>query len=157
MSDVNIGAFLDTYEQLLAAAAGLDEEQLSWKQAPEVWSVKEVLSHLVDHSIVVSFRIRDILAETTVRLPAFNQDAWVSGQHANDGDAASLLDTFYALLLNNARLFRRLSAAEWEKTGVNAKGETVSVADIAGLFIRHVQTHLGQIERIKQAAAAASV
>lgn len=31
-------------------------------------SVTEVLAHLADHSIVVSFRIRDILAGTEVQL-----------------------------------------------------------------------------------------
>ncbi|WP_019639570.1 DinB family protein [Paenibacillus fonticola] len=72
MSEVNIEAFLNTHGQLLAAVDGLSEEQVKWKQAPEIWSVQEVVSHLVDHSIVISFRIRDIVAGTSARLPAFD-------------------------------------------------------------------------------------
>ncbi|WP_194541161.1 DinB family protein [Paenibacillus sp. JZ16] len=153
MSEFLIEAFVNTHDQLLAAVAGLSEDQLQWKQAPHIWSVQEVLSHLVDHSIVVSFRIRDILAGTTTQLPGFNQDAWVNGQYSNEGRAEDILEAFRALLHYNSLLLRRLSGADTTKTGINIKGETVSVSDIVNGFTRHVQNHLGQIERIKLAAA----
>lgn len=155
MTQVNFEAFLKTHEQLASAIDGLSEEQTTWKPKPESWSVLEVLSHLVDHSLVISFRIRDILAGTEARLPAFNQDAWVSGQYANAGSVADVLQTFHALLLYNSLLLSRLDAADLEKTGVNAKGENVKITDIVEGFTRHVQRHLGQIDRIKQAAGIA--
>lgn len=135
--------------------AGLNEEQAKWKPAPQIWSVQEVASHLVDHSFVISFRIRDILAGTAARLPAFDQDAWVSGQHSNEGRLSDILDAFHAILEYNALLIGRLSEEELEKTGVNFKGESVSIKAIIRGFVRHVQGHLGQIERIRQAAALA--
>ncbi|KAF9121274.1 DinB family protein [Paenibacillus cellulositrophicus] len=153
MSEVQIDKFSGTHRQLLAAIEGLSEEQLTWKRAPEVWSVQEVLSHLTDHSIVTSFRIRDILAGTAAQLPAFEQDAWVSGQHANQGGTPDILDAFHALLTYNTLLLQRLTPEDLAKTGVNPRGQTVSVADLVNGFIRHVENHLGQIERIKQAAA----
>lgn len=152
MTNVNFEAFLNTHGQLVTAIDGLSEEQTTWKPKPESWSVLEVLTHLVDHSIVVSFRIRDILAGTEARLPAFNQDAWISGQYANAGKVSDVLQAFHALLLYNSLLLSRLDAADLEKTGVNAKGETVSIKDIVDGFTNHVQRHLGQIDRIKQAA-----
>ncbi|GIO84919.1 hypothetical protein J25TS5_18510 [Paenibacillus faecis] len=153
MSGDFIETFVNTRQRLLDAIEGLSAEQLQWKQAPKVWSVQEVLAHLVDHSIITSFRLRDILAGTEARLPVFNQDAWVSGQYANEGAVSDILETFTALLHYNAQLLRRLQRADFDKTAVNAKGEIVSVADIIRGFIRHVENHLGQIERIKQAAA----
>jgi uncharacterized damage-inducible protein DinB len=155
MSQADIQAYLTTHQQLLQAVEGLNREQLTWKATPESWSITEVLAHLADHNIVVSFRIRDILAGTNARLPAFNQDAWVSGQKANDGDAADNLALFGHLLHYNGLLLQRLTDDDWDKNGVNAKGETVRIADIVNGFARHVSNHLGQIERIKQAYAAA--
>ncbi|MGN8771727.1 DinB family protein [Paenibacillus barengoltzii] len=152
MTKVNFEAFLNTHGQLVTAIDGLSEEQTTWKPKPESWSVLEVLTHLVDHSIVVSFRIRDILAGTEARLPAFNQDAWISGQYANAGKVSDVLQAFHALLLYNSLLLSRLDAEDLEKTGVNAKGETVSIKQIVEGFNNHVQRHLGQIDRIKQAA-----
>lgn len=155
MTQVNFEAFLNTHGQLVSAIDGLSEEQTVWKPKLESWSVLEVLSHLVDHSIVISFRIRDILAGTEARLPAFNQDAWVSGQYANSGNVADVLQAFHALLLYNSLLLSRLDAADLKKTGVNAKGENVAITDIVEGFTRHVQRHLEQINRIKQAAEVA--
>jgi hypothetical protein len=154
MSQVDIQAYLGTQNQLVQAVQGLSKEQLTWKAAPESWSITEVLTHLADHSIVVSFRIRDVLAGTSARLPAFNQDAWVSGQKANDGEVADILALFGQLLHYNSLLFKRLTDEDWEKSGVNAKAETVRVADIVKGFTRHVNNHLGQIEKIKAAAVA---
>ncbi|MDP4097073.1 DinB family protein [Paenibacillus sp. P96] len=151
MSQVDIQAYLDTRRQLAQATEELNKEQLTWKADPESWSVTEVLAHLADHNIVVSFRIRDILAGTTVKLPAFDQDAWVSGQKANEGEKADILALFGHLLEYNGHLFQRLSDEDWVKAAVNAKGETVRVADVVNGFTKHVHNHLGQIERIKQA------
>lgn len=153
MSHPDIQPYLDTYNQLLKAVEGLSQEQLSWKEAPASWSVTEVLTHLADHSLVISFRIRDILAGTKVRLPAFNQDAWVSGQKANDGDAADNLTIFNQLLRYNSILFHRLNDEDWQKTGLNAKGEPVSITNIIQGFTKHVNNHLSQIDRIKRSLA----
>ncbi|PWV97313.1 DinB family protein [Paenibacillus cellulosilyticus] len=162
MSEVNIQAYLDTHLQLTQAIAGLSEEELKWKQTEAKWSVTEVLAHLTDHNIVVSFRLRDILADTQARLPAFDQDRWVAGQHSNDGNVEDILAVFWSLVQYNGLLFARLSEQDWDKAGVNFKGETVRVRDIVRGFTNHVQHHLAQIERIRtayrnrEAAAAAS-
>lgn len=151
----DLEAYAHTHRQLVLAIGDLDEAALQWKPAPEKWSVTEVLSHLLDHHLVVSFRIRAILAGSADRLPAFDQDRWVSGSRANKGSAADILALFDALLVNNRLLFGRLSADDWEKTGVNAKGETVALWKIVQSFVAHLQVHLTQIERNKQSASAA--
>lgn len=151
---VELASYLNTHEQLVQAIRGLSDEQMRWKAEPSSWSVTEVLAHLADHSIVVSFRIRDILADTKVQLPAFHQDAWVSGQHSNQGQAADSLELFRSLLHYNSLLLGRLSPAEWEKSGINFKGETVRITDIVRGFTAHVERHLAQIERVKRGAQA---
>ncbi|MBY9079773.1 DinB family protein [Paenibacillus sp. HN-1] len=151
MSNIDIQAYLDTHSKLVQAVDGLSEEELKWKENPAKWSITEVLAHLSDHNIVVSFRIRDILADTKAQLPAFEQDKWVAGQRANESSAAHILDAFQALLRYNSLLFGRLSDTELDKSGINIKGETVRIRDIIAGFTKHVHTHLAQIGRIKQA------
>ncbi|XID93427.1 DinB family protein [Paenibacillaceae bacterium WGS1546] len=149
-SPVSIENYLRTYDHLQEAIAGLNDEQLLWKASERSWSVTEVLTHLTDHNLVVSFRLREVLADSEAVLPAFSQDEWVTGQRANEARAADVLAAFQALLRYNSLLFRRLSAEDWRKSGVNFKGRTVTVAAIAQAFIDHVHHHLEQIERIKQ-------
>jgi uncharacterized damage-inducible protein DinB len=157
MSQIDLQAYLDLHRLLEEAIEGLDERQLTWKPSPASWSVTEVLTHLLDHHLVVSFRIRDILAGTTAKLAVFHQDQWVSGQKGNQSRAADILEAYRALLRYNSLLFQRLDEQEWAKTGVNFKDETVSVASVVTGFINHVHHHLGQIERIKKAQSISSV
>lgn len=154
---IDIQPYIDTNKQLRAAIEGLTDEQLKWKEHADKWSVTEVLSHLTDHNIVVSFRIREIISGSTVQLPAFGQDAWVNSAKANEGAAVDILDAFQALLTYNSLLLRRLSPQDWEKTGVNFKGQTLALTDVVQSFTAHVQVHLAQIERIKQARQAANL
>jgi len=157
MSFIDLKAYRDTYRQLVEAVADIGEAQLKWKETQAKWSINEVLAHLTDHHLVVSFRIRDLLADTTARLPAFDQDKWVAGQRANECRTADILQAFSALLQYNGLLFERLSPADFEKSGINAKGEKVRVSDIIAGFIKHVTHHLAQIDRIKSAYAQRSL
>ncbi|MEJ8545090.1 DinB family protein [Brevibacillus borstelensis] len=143
--------YLNLYDQLTQAVDGLTEEALAWKESPEKWSITEVLSHLTDHNLVVSFRIREILSGSTAQLPRFSQDAWVSETKANAGTVTDILTVYQALLAYNSELFRRLSAEDWQKSGIQFNGKAVRLADVVEAFINHVQVHLAQIDRIKQA------
>ncbi|OAS15226.1 DinB family protein [Paenibacillus oryzisoli] len=150
----DLSLYLHTHQQLQEAIQGLSEGQLVWKPASDQWSVTEVLSHLADHNIVVSFRIRAIISGASAILPAFDQDPWVSSTKANEGLASDILVLFQSLLVYNHELFGRLSPEDWEKTGVNFKGQTLTLKDVVHSFIAHVQHHLGQIARIKRALEA---
>lgn len=149
----NLAGYLQTFEELSAEIVGLSDAQLKWKSAAQEWSVTEVLTHLADHHLVVSFRIREILAGSDVRLPAFTQDAWVEGQYGNEGSAAEVLQLFGTLLHYNHLLYTRLRPADWEKSGVNFRGETLNLVQVIDAFIKHVEFHLAQIQHIKQAQA----
>lgn len=148
-----IDDFLRSYDRLQLATEGLSVEELRWKPGPDKWSVTEVLTHVTDHQIVVAFRLREILSGSDVRLPAFSQDPWVSNQHANEANVSDILEAFRALLVYHAQLLLRLPDADWDKSAVNFKGETVTVQSVVRGFANHVRHHLGQIDRIRQAYA----
>ncbi|KQY84124.1 hypothetical protein ASD24_10070 [Paenibacillus sp. Root52] len=152
-----ISAYTQAYSEIEQEIAGLSEQQVRWKSSPTSWSVTEVLAHLVDHSIVVSFRIREILAGSQVKLPAFDQDAWVAGQKANEEHVSKLIAIAHGLVQYNSGLLERLDEQEWNKTGINFKGESVSLSAIIPAFVAHVQHHVNQIRRIKQEAAGKQV
>jgi hypothetical protein len=141
--------YTNTHLKLLEAIDGLTDDQLKYKPAPHKWSITEVLSHLADHSIVFSFRIRKVISETNVQQVAFQQDEWVQHTRANEGSAADILKLFEALITYNTLLLSRLFQADWEKSALNAKGDPVRLATSFQSFIDHVHVHILQIERIK--------
>ncbi|MBJ6360552.1 DinB family protein [Paenibacillus sp. GCM10012307] len=147
----DIQPYLNIHDQLHQAVEELTQQQLYWKEAPEKWSVVEVISHLADHHIVVTFRIRDLLADTSARLPGFEQDKWVSGQYANESKVEDYLALIAALIQYNSLLLARLRPEDWDKTALNAAGNEVSLRGIITSVANHVQSHLQQIDRIKSA------
>ncbi|GKU79139.1 DinB family protein [Paenibacillus sp. L3-i20] len=153
---VSIELYVYTTQQLSQAIENLTDVELKWKAAPNEWSVTEVLAHLVDHSIIVSFRIKEILSGSGVRLPAFKQDEWVTSQKSNEGNAEDLLTTFEALIHYNSQLFGRLSPDDWEKSSINANGDVVTLSALIHAFIAHLQVHLLQIAKIRNGVSGSS-
>lgn len=150
LNENEIERYLNLHSQLVQAIEGLTENQLRWKPAPGKWSVTEVLSHLTDHHLIVSFRIREIISGSPAQLPGFRQDPWVEHSFANEADASGILAFYRSLLEYNSLLFRRLPAEYGDKTAINQKGDRVTLNGVIRAFIEHVQLHLGQIERIKR-------
>lgn len=146
----SIKAYRETAELIKRSIAGLTPEQLEWRPGPGQWSVKEIVAHLVDSSLVHSVRIRKIVAERRPPFLLYDQDAWVSASQANRSSLADILSAFDALLAYNALFYERLSAADWNRTGLNQDKE-VAVSELFHGFIRHVNTHLAQIERTRAA------
>ncbi|MGF7034680.1 hypothetical protein J2T17_005649 [Paenibacillus mucilaginosus] len=157
---IDLNVFAGNLSRIEESLKGLTEEQLTWKPAPDKWSIKEVVAHLADHLVVTAFRIRQIVSEEVPQVPAFDQDAWVAGIQANEVPLEELLDTYRALLEVNLPLLKRLTPEEWARTAVNPRGKTVTLAELLEGFSKHVGTHLGQIERNRlafgQTAAASS-
>lgn len=130
--------------------AGLAEEQLVWKPDADQWSVKEIVAHLADSSLVHGVRVRKIVVETHPPLLQYDQDAWVASARSNEAAIEDILSAFEALLEHNASFYQRLGEEDWQRFALN-DGKEVTVADVFQGFIRHVHTHLAQIDRTKAA------
>ncbi|NQX68570.1 DinB family protein [Paenibacillus alba] len=146
--------YRETSQLIREISTSLTEDQLTWKPAPEKWSVKEVVAHLVDSSFVHSVRIRKIVAEQAQDFILYDQDAWVASSRANESSFEEILLAFDAILAYNARYYERLKPEQWEHKGLN-NGKEVSAADLFQGFIRHVNIHLAQIQRNLNALPAA--
>jgi len=145
---VDLNEYLQLYERINQVVSDIPRDQLQWKKNETVWSITEVLTHLLDHAFVVNFRLREVLSGSSVQLPAFNQDEWVKGQYANEGNITELLETYRSVLQYNGQLLRRLKNDDWHKSGINPKNQEVTVEEIIQSFISHVYHHIKQIKRI---------
>lgn len=147
-------AYKATLATIKENVEGLTEEEISWKPSSTAWSIKEIIQHLVDHHLVVSFRIRTLLSlEEPTTFVSFNQDNWVNAQHANLSTLTELYTIYESLIQFNAGLFSRLSEQQFAKQAINFKGELVSVKQIIAGLVSHVNHHLVQIERNKSQLA----
>lgn len=138
----------ETPKALGRVVAGASTEQLGKRPAPDKWSVAEILAHLADSEIVVSWRVRSILGAPGTPLQAFDQDAWVVAGHYAQRDARKTLEQFRVLREANLELYRALTPEQWKHYGMHAERGKETVEHIVSMMAGHDINHLKQVERL---------
>lgn len=137
-----------TAKKLARLIKGATPAKLRKRPAPEKWSPAEILAHLADAEIVVSWRIRSILGAPGTPIQAFDQDAWVIAGHYGKRDARKSLEQFRVLRETNLALYKMLTPEQWKHYGIHAERGEESIERIVQMMAGHDINHLEQIERI---------
>jgi len=138
------GDVLGTLERELEVTshmlAGIDEERAGFRYAPEKWSVREVVGHLVDTERVFAFRALWFARADAQALPGFEEDdfnAAASFDQRTLDDIASELRTVRAATLS---LFRGMSTEELERVGT-ANDSTFVTRSVPWILAGHELHH----------------
>ena len=137
-----------TAKKLARLIKGATPAKLRKRPAPEKWSPAEIIAHLADAEIVVSWRIRAILGAPGTPIQAYDQDAWfAAGQYAKR-DARKSLEQFRALRETNLALYKMLAPEQWKHYGMHAERGEETIERIVGMMAGHDINHLEQVERL---------
>ena len=137
-----------TAKKLATLIKGVTPAKLRRRPAPDKWSVTEIIAHLADVEIAVSWRIRAILGAPGTPVQAFDQDAWVAAGHYARRDARKSLEQFRVLREANLALYKLISPEQWKHYGMHAERGEESVERIAQMLAGHDINHLEQVARI---------
>jgi hypothetical protein len=137
-----------TAKKLERLIKGATSAKLQKRPAPEKWSAAEILAHLADAEIVVSWRLRSILGSPGTPIQAFDQDTWVAAGHYAKRDARKSLEQFRVLRDANLALYKNLTPQQWKHHGVHAERGEESVERIAQMMAGHDINHLEQVAGI---------
>ena len=140
----------ETAETLARLIQSLGREQLSRHPEPSKWSITEILAHLVDAEIVVSWRMRIMIGQSSIPIPAVDQHAWAQTFDYQRHDSQISLETFRVLRENNLRMLRALPQHLWENYGIHSERGKETLADIVRMYAGHDLNHLAQVEKIAQ-------
>jgi hypothetical protein len=137
-------ASLPTAVRSLVAA--LPPSLLSQRLAPDDWSVRDVLAHLLDAETAVTRpRIEQMIAEDNPLLA-------VASLTTPAGDAQTLLEVWAAARAASLTYYHGLTAEELARTGQHQRHGTLTVRDLVIELAYHDLDHLQQIVGIIQAA-----
>jgi len=139
-----------TSAALRAAVAGVDSARLSKPEAPDKWSVRQVLAHLVDSEIVWGWRLRMTLAHDRPAITGYDQDRWAEHLHYADADPQQAIETFEVLRRWNLKLLEHATDEDLARVGVHSERGEESVAHLMKMYAGHDILHLRQIARILQ-------
>ena len=136
--------------------AGVDDAQLSRREAVGKWSVRHVLAHLADAELVGGWRYRMIFAHDRPEIQGYDQDAWANSMWYDEAEPGQSLETFRALRRANLRLIKRASPAQLRRVGIHAERGEENIEHLVRLYAGHDLLHCNQIERILNTVAVVS-
>jgi hypothetical protein len=124
----------------------LPPDLLNRRPAPDAWSIRDVLAHLLDAETAVTRpRIERMIAED-------NPPLAVAPLTTPAGDTEQLLQAWATARAANLPFFRALTAEQLARTGHHSRHGILSIRDLVIELAYHDLDHLHQITTIVQAA-----
>ncbi len=133
--------------QTLAFLDGLSEEQAGFRYAPDKWTVKEVVGHMIDTERIMSYRALRFARNDKAAIEGFEQDDYVRFGPFSHVKLADLLEEFGYVRHATVCLFRAFDPEAWLRRGLANQNE-ISVRALAYVIAGH-ELHHGRILREK--------
>lgn len=135
----------DGVRQTVALLGGLPPAWETYRYAPDKWSVRQVLGHVIDVERVFAYRALSIARADPAPLPGMDQDVWAAGSNAADRPLARQLDDLARARASNVAMFEGFDDAAWERTGT-ASGYPFSVRTFPWILAGHEIHHRRVLE-----------
>jgi hypothetical protein len=127
-------------ETTLALLRSLTPAQAEIRYAPDKWSVKEVVGHLIDTERIFSYRAMRFARNDQTPVPGFDENAYVPAARFGERTLGDLATEFEHLRKANLFLFRGMDGDAWRRQGT-ANGAAVSVRALAHIIAGHEIHH----------------
>jgi uncharacterized damage-inducible protein DinB len=142
----NVVTALETQvAETLALLRGLSEAQGVLRYAPEKWSVKQVIGHLIDAERIFAYRALRIARGDQTPLPGFDENSYVANADFDALRLRDLTDEFACVRQASLHLFKHLTDAAWLRRGVSNNNE-ISVRALAYIAAGHELHHRGILQ-----------
>jgi DinB family protein len=129
---------------LQTALGSLSDEQGLFRDAPNEWSIKEVVGHLNDVERVFSYRLLRISRNDPAPLVGFEQDDYVREAGFDNHSLQDLLQEFEYLRRANILAIKNMSEETVLRQGT-ASGYIVSARALIYMMVGHVDHHMSSL------------
>jgi hypothetical protein len=139
------GDIIQTLEQQIENSLSLlrtiPSDKANFRYAPDKWSVKELLGHLIDSERVFSYRALCFARNDQTPLPGYEQNDYVREADFDSRNLADMAEEFATVRRATIQLFRPLNETEWLRRG-KANENEVSVRALAYIIAGHELHHM---------------
>ena len=94
--------------QLRTLLGGLSEDKGAYAYADGKWTIKELLSHVIDGERIFAYRVLRIARGDETPIEGFDQDIYIENSNANSRSFADLLEEFDLARRSNMLMLRNL-------------------------------------------------
>lgn len=147
-----------------AELAPLPESVASWRPAPDKWSAKEIIGHLIDSAANNHARFVRAPRQTDLVFSGYAQEEWVQTQKYDDAPWADLLELWRAYNRHIAHVMaavprearqraherHNLHEIGWRQFQADAPA---TLDDLMRDYVEHLEHHLAQVrDRVRDAS-----
>jgi hypothetical protein len=137
-----VAALRDSGRELVAALTAIPEARGGFRYAPDKWTIREVVGHMIDAERIFGYRALRLARGDATPLPGFEENDYARTAGSDARTLADLIDELRILREGTVRLFQFLPAEAWTRRGV-VNGREVSVRALAYITAGHARHHLG--------------
>lgn len=118
----------------------IPKEKENYAYAPEKWTVKEVIGHLLDTERILAYRALRFARNDQQNLAGFEENDYVKHSNYSGRSLESLAEEFVAIRTSNLFLFNQFTDQEWSRSG-QANKNSVSVRALLFILVGHINHH----------------
>src|SRR5580704_2847745 len=137
--------------KLQKSIAGLSGEDLTWKPPPSagigLWSINEIVIHLLDSDIIWATRMKSIIAEEHPTLLGYDEKKFSETLFYNEQDPQAALKLFDLNRRQFSRVLRKLPESAMSRTGQHSERGSITLGQSLKLMVEHVDHHADFIQR----------
>jgi hypothetical protein len=135
----------ETPRRIKALTANWSRRTWNKSYAPGKWSARQILVHLAQTELALTTRVRYGASQAGYVAQSFDQDAWLSLDHA---DGPTALDTYMALRRFNLAMFKGLTPKLRAKPFTHPEYGPLTPDWVMAQLAGHELHHLNQLKQI---------
>ena len=136
---------------LAVVLTGVFGEEEDFVTAPGKWSIRQIIAHLADSETVFAHRIRQVIAEQSPTLVAFDQEAWAHNLDYARRKPKQSLETVRRVRAENYELLKDVPEAAFARTGNHTERGPITLLQIVEGAAGHTESHARQMQQIRDA------
>ncbi len=140
-----IAALKSQLRETIAFLNCISNEESVSRYAPDKWSVREVLGHVIDSERIFAYRALCIARGETKPLPGYEQDDYVRSAGFDKIRWSAMIEEFELVRRANILMFSALSDDAWARSGT-ANNAAITVRALAWIIAGHELHHRQVIE-----------
>lgn len=133
---------LDTIPQKLRA---IPKEEFNRKSAPEKWSKKEIIGHLIDSAANNHQRFVRVQFED-VPFIRYDQNQWNNASHYNDMESSHVINFWEQYNRHLIEVIKRIPEENMLRECYTGGDKNVTLQWLIGDYVVHMEHHLKQID-----------
>jgi len=135
-----IAALQETQRELLAQLEKVNEGKGLYRYEEGKWTIKEVISHIIDAERVFAYRALSFARGDTNNLAGFDDHLYSDNSGANERSIEELCAEFDIVRKASIALCASFTKEMWTRTGT-ANSITIDVKSLAYLIAGHCRHH----------------